>query len=338
MLKIIGSIVFGLALLLTVQSKAVSADVSENCSSCFSFDKTIYGVGESPKLSVTGVLSNTDVYWYSVHDGLVTFGHLSEDLTQILPSKTSYETDANGNLDTTFSKLKSSDVGKWEYFIKVGNISSTVKYTVSGTYVPEPSDNPANGVGSNVKTTDGTIWFLTDSNCRSAYTSGGAYLSYGFNSWAIVRDATAADMAIPICSANNGFTLPREGKILCSDRGTDKGTCYLISGGKKNGFTSESVFNSLGFSFSNTTMADVSWMGTGSNINDGQSAHLSGVIINNNGTLQIVTSSGIAGFPSMEIFYSWGFSLNDVVIANQADKAKTQNSVLKARTVGKLNP
>lgn len=129
-----------------------------------------------------------------------------------------------------------------------------------------------------------------------------------------------------------------EGKILCSDRGSDLGTCYLISDGKKSGFTSESVFKGLGFSFSNTSPADVSWMQTGPNISDSASSHMTGVLINNNGTIQYVYGTRLFGFPNMSVFDSWGFQLKDIVPANIADKQKIQDLVMSTRMAGQLNP
>lgn len=213
-------------------------------------------------------------------------------------------------------------------------------FMVKSGVINPPPNPPVNAVnaGDNFKTSDGTVWVITHLLCRSAYTSAGAFLSYGFNSWATVKDASASHLALQICSFNDGFTLPREGKLLCSDRGTDVGTCYLISEGKKLGFTNETVFKALGFSFSNTTFADVSWMQTGPNINDPNAAHPLGVLINNNGTIQYAFGSRLFGFPSMTVFDSWGFQTKDIVLANDADKQKVQDLIMDTRGAGRLNP
>src|SRR5690349_2329769 len=66
--------------------------------------------------------------------------------------------------------------------------------------------------GTNV-VSQGTIFMITDDGQRRPYTSAGAFLSYGFNSWSTVQQATSEDLALPIGS----FIPPRDGKIICSD-------------------------------------------------------------------------------------------------------------------------
>lgn len=201
--------------------------------------------------------------------------------------------------------------------------------------VPFVASAAAHAVGTNVNY-QGTIWMITSGNCRAAYTSAGAFTSYGFNSFATVVDASAEDLALPVCAS--GFIPPQDGKLITSDRGADKGTTYLISGGMKRGFTSASVFTALGFKFSRGTVGDVSWMQSGANIDSGSSAHLPGVLINNGGTVQLVGNTGLMGIPDIATFNSWGYSFADVVPANAADKAWTQTGVMTARQAGQLSP
>src|SRR6185312_17234132 len=78
--------------------------------------------------------------------------------------------------------------------------------------------------GTNVSDASGTVYMIV-SGQRRPYTSAGAFLSYGFNSFASVAQASAEDLALPVGS----FIPPQDGSIICSDRGSDKGTCYEIS-------------------------------------------------------------------------------------------------------------
>src|SRR5258708_3170939 len=190
-------------------------------------------------------------------------------------------------------------------------------------------------IGTNINY-NGTIWFISPDNCRAAYTSAGAFLSYGFNSFTGVARASAADIALPVCSKT--FIPPQDGNLVTSDRGSDKGTVYYISGGKKLGFTSAAVFTGLGYVFSQSTNGDVSWMPAGDNIDDGNSPHLPGALINNYGTIGLVGNNGLFGIPDLRTFRSWGYSLSHVVAANAADKNKLQSKVLTMRTVGQLSP
>jgi hypothetical protein len=188
--------------------------------------------------------------------------------------------------------------------------------------------------GTNVNY-QGTIWMVMPDGTRRAYTSAGAFLSYGFNSFANVVEANSDDLALPA----GAFIPPQDGKVICSDRGADKGTCYVISGAMKYGFTSAAVFTGLGFSFARAQSGDVSFLTSGAtNVDNTTAAHLPGVLVNNGGTVQLRGTSGNLGIPDIATFNTWGYSFADVVPANDADKAMTQSGVMAARTPGQLSP
>ncbi len=192
----------------------------------------------------------------------------------------------------------------------------------------------ARAAGSNVKTSDGTIYFITQDGQRRPYTSAGAFLSYGLNSFGGVSDASSDDLALPAGS----FIPPADGKIICSDRGNDKGTCYLISQSSKVGFPSAEIFKGQGFSFSNALYGDASFLSYNSNINSVSQSHKPGVLINNGGTIYFVGQQGLMGIPSMQTFLSWGYSLNDVVVANDADKQQSISGIMPTHSAGLLSP
>jgi hypothetical protein len=207
--------------------------------------------------------------------------------------------------------------------------------TAPSTLLPAPNTTiSSKQKGVNIKTSDGTIYMTTTDGKRRPYTSAGAFLSYGFNSFSGVIDADAADLALPI----SNFIPPRDGKIICSDRGTDKGTCYLITDSKKAGFTSATVFKALGFDFKNSSAGDVSWMESTTNIDNASAPHRKGVLINNNGTVLLVSVSSVLGIPDMATFQSWGYTFDDVVPANDTDKTLPQREVLRSRSAGELMP
>ncbi len=216
---------------------------------------------------------------------------------------------------------------------KLFAVGSAVAMTLS-LVAPFAAQAAAHAVGTNVKSSDGTIWMIMPDGTRRAYTSAGAFLSYGFNSFASVVDANADDLALPA----GAFIPPQDGKVMCSDRGADKGTCYLVTGAQKAGFTSAAVFTGLGFSFSRAGYGDVSWMTSTSNIDNTTAAHRPGVLVNNNGTVQLVGATGLLGIPDLATFNSWGYSFANVVPANAADKAMTQTGVMAARVAGQLSP
>ena len=69
--------------------------------------------------------------------------------------------------------------------------------TAAMALAPFAAKAAAHAVGTNVKTSDGTVWMIMPDGTRRAYTSGGAFLSYGFNSFANLVDANAEDAALP---------------------------------------------------------------------------------------------------------------------------------------------
>lgn len=213
----------------------------------------------------------------------------------------------------------------------VGVAASTVLLGVA----PLAASAAPHAAGTNVSSSDGTVWMITSDGYRRPYTSAGAFLSYGFNSFASVVQANSDDLALPAGS----FIPPQDGSIICSDRGADKGTCYFISAGQKYGFTSASVFTGLGFSFANSKMGDVSWMPAGASlINSSTMAHMTGALINKSGTVYLVGANGnLLGIPDLNTFNSWGYSFANVVPANAADSG-SQTGVMAMRTAGMLSP
>ncbi len=208
--------------------------------------------------------------------------------------------------------------------------------TLLGAAVPFLASAAPHADGTNVSTTDGTVWMITGGQ-RRAYTSAGAFLSYGFNSWASVVTASAEDLALPAGS----FIPPQDGTVFCATvtKDTDvKGECALVTGGQKAAFTSASVFSGLGFSFARAQYGDSSFLSKTSNIDNTTSAHRTGVLVNNNGTVQLVGASGLLGIPDLATFNSWGYSFSNVVPANASDKAMTQTGVMVARMPGQLSP
>ncbi|MDR3642057.1 MAG: hypothetical protein P4L74_00315 [Candidatus Doudnabacteria bacterium] len=184
--------------------------------------------------------------------------------------------------------------------------------------------------GANISTANGTVYTITTENgqtVRRPYTSAGAFLSYDFNTWTGVVSASPEDLALP----EGSFIPPRDGKVFCSDRGGDKGTCYLITAGQKSGFTSADVFHGLGYSFNNVQYGDVSFLNATSTINTSAAAHQPGTLVNKNGTVYLVGGNGLLGIPDPATLQSWGFSFQDIVQANDADILLPTGGVLSSR-------
>jgi hypothetical protein len=191
----------------------------------------------------------------------------------------------------------------------------------------------SHSAGTNI-ISNGTVYMITADGQRRPYTSAGAFLSYGFNSWTTVGQANTDDLTLPV----GNFIPPRDGKIVCSNKGSDKGTCYLITDGQKAAFTSATVFTGLGFNFSDSLSGDVSFLASAPNISNTSQAHPAGTLVNKNGTVYLVGDNGLLGVPDMNTLSSWGYSTSDIVSADRADSATEQSGVMSARTPGALSP
>jgi|GEM_PF-1082235 len=182
----------------------------------------------------------------------------------------------------------------------------------------------------------GTVFFHDISGKKMPFTSGGAFLSYGFG-FGEVQSMPSDVSSLPTGS----FIPPRDGSIFCATatKGSDvSGECSLITGGMKAAFTSSAVFTGLGFSFANADYGDSSFLTKTSNIDNASEQHRAGVLVNNGGTVQMIVNGGLWGIPSLEVFNSWRYSFSDVVPANTADKTLTQIGVIPSRQAGQLNP
>ena len=195
--------------------------------------------------------------------------------------------------------------------------------------VPFVASAAAHAAGTNVSS-NGTVYFINTSGQKQPYTSAGAFLSYGFNTWADVVPASAEDLALPTGS----FVPPSDGSLI-----NDKGTVYLMVNGMPSGFTTEANFLGLGYSYKNVLAGDVSFLAKGSNISTTAMSHPVGTLVNDKGTVYLMTASGKMGIPSLSTFNSWGYSFAKVVPANSYDSAIAMSSgIMNARVAGQLNP
>ncbi len=183
-------------------------------------------------------------------------------------------------------------------------------------------------VGSNINIA-GTIYRVLVDNSRSAYTSAGAFLSYKFNSWKEVLLPKSTD-TVP--ESLSPYTPPRDGSLI-----NDKGTVYLVSNGKRSGFVSNSVFTGMGYTYNFVRPGDTSFMQTLDPIKSASQKHPDGTLIKDNGTLYVMKNGARKGFPSMEVFNSWGYWTGEAVVANSYDLETQITGVVHSRTPDQLN-
>lgn len=203
----------------------------------------------------------------------------------------------------------------------------------------QPMSGSAHANYTNVVGPDGTVYRI-DGSARYPYTSAGAFLSYGFNTWATVVPATSGDMALPVATYTPSgstqqttyFIPPRNGSLI-----NDKGTIYLITNGTRVGFANAQSFLELGYSFANAQPGDTSFMVTLAPINNSATAHPDGTLIRDGKTIYLLKNNTRLGIPSMSVFYSWGLNMNEVVPANNYDLAAPVSGVLNTRMENQLS-
>lgn len=223
-------------------------------------------------------------------------------------------------------------------------IQIPVSLTVAPADTPLPQGYP-HPEDTHVLTPDGTVWRIVF-GMRMPYTSAGAFLSYGYNSWDKVVPANSADMALQASTAGypskTNYIPPRDGSLI-----NDKGTIYIVSDWHRRGFSSAKVFLDLGYSFNNAIPGDTSFLTTYTPISSSKREHAPGTVINDNGTLCFLQSpfraedktSGRQCFSSMTDFYDWGFKLSEVVPANSYDRNLPLRAPMYSRQINNgVNP
>lgn len=205
------------------------------------------------------------------------------------------------------------------------------------TVLPAIALAAPHSLGTNIISSNGTVYTITMENgatVRRPYTSAGAFLSYSYNNWGSVVGASSEDMTLPLGS----FIPPQDGKIICSDRGADKGTCYLITNRKKAGFTNETVFKQLGYNFAYAMYGDVSFLSNTDNISQSNIHHPSGSLVNIDGTVYLVAGNVLLGLPSWQTLEGWGYRPSDIIMANAADRMLQREGVVTPKNPGEISP
>ncbi len=196
------------------------------------------------------------------------------------------------------------------------------------------SNMVAHNAGTNLIDGSGTIYTITQDGHRRAYSSAGAFLSYTFNVWANVVPINSLDMALP----DGGLVAPRDGSIMCADRGQAKGTCYVVTQGKLAGFTNLNSFVRQGYNFNIAIVGDVSFLPITDPVDEYSNTHKPGAWINIDGTIYLVKADGLLGVTSANILESWGVNFMNVVTALPGDRNLQVVGLLGQKVSGWLNP
>ncbi|TSA45465.1 hypothetical protein D4R52_02410 [bacterium] len=174
----------------------------------------------------------------------------------------------------------------------------------------------------------GTVWKISDAGTGRQGIDSLAKFNSNFFSFSNVVPANSADLAL----SDQGLLPWGSGQLFNSS-----GTVYLVSGGVKHGFTSAANFTGNGYKFSNVVAGDVSGLTAGANVDSTTAAHLEGSFVVNAGTVWMITATGKKGVSSPGVLYSYGRGFKDVVAANSADTALTDEGLLTFRTGALVN-
>src|ERR1035437_9081446 len=264
-----------------------------------------------------------DLSWAASTDNFgVTGYHIYRNGAAIATTQVTHYNDSVLQPDTTYLYSVSA-------YDAAGNVSAKSS-PVSATTLAEAQTTPPPDIryGQNVLIGN-TVYFLDPSSSKRPYTSAGGFLSFGFNSFNTVLMPNQDEQNLP----TGAFVYPMEGSLI-----NDHGTVYVISSGKRAGFTKAAVFLGLGYKWSNVIVGDTSFMSALPPIDSTTQAHLPGTLVNDGGTVYLVAPGGKIGIPSIDVFKSWGYSFGKAVLANAFDHPILQVGVMSPRAAGELSP
>lgn len=170
---------------------------------------------------------------------------------------------------------------------------------------------------------NGTVYLISNGQ-RRAFRSAAEFNSYGYK-FSQVIPASDADKLLP-----EGSTMTLLDGTLVLDT-SDNRTIYLIGAdGVRRGFASADVFTALGYKFSQAVKFNLAGYQTGAPITSATAAHPDGALVFDGQTVWWVNNGEKHGFPTLDIFNSYGLSFKNMVPANAADKALPEGSTVLA--------
>lgn len=198
-----------------------------------------------------------------------------------------------------------------------------------------PAQLRAHSSGTNVRAADGSLWLITNERTRRQYSSVEAFQSYRFNDINLVIPMRGRDNHLPIGDA----ILPVEGRVYVQNSPPNQGQVYLMSGNTRHPFNSATIFTALGFNFATISWGDLSLATEGYALTSENERHPKGTLINDGGYMYYTSEYGRIAFPSLDVFFSWGYSFGDVVTATSGDRGLPIETVeMAARIPGQLSP
>lgn len=248
--------------------------------------------------------------------GLIKFGSAAQISQQVVLENLLPNTAYHFRIKQSGLSNYSADMTFVTSFLP-GNPSPTTTPSTTPPTLPLPAVPTPSPVSVVRLVKDGVTFYLIENNERRGVTSPGILFSHGFE-FKDAQSISDTEKALPL----GRYILPGDGAVVKSPVSS---TVYLISQGKKYGFTSGKVFTDLGFKFVNVlvvTAPELESMAEGELISSGQSRHLPGVHILEKGIVYWISAAGLRHpYPSLDIYNSWNKDddFSQVVAANAED-------------------
>jgi hypothetical protein len=172
---------------------------------------------------------------------------------------------------------------------------------------------------------EGTIFLIRD-NKRFGFRSAGEFLSNGYT-FDMAVPANVADMGLPY----NLDLKARTGTLVLDF--ADKQTIYLIYDNQARPITNYGMLYFFNFAERPPVSIDLSRYPKGAVAGFDLlfQPRPAGTLINNKGTVYLITDKGRAGFPTQAIFRSYGYEFNMAMQANDQDMLLPEAPAVKYR-------
>jgi hypothetical protein len=194
------------------------------------------------------------------------------------------------------------------------------------------STQPSAGSSTSIRlVNDNGTFYLIQGSTRRGVPNSGILFSHGFE-FKDATEATSENRSLPL----GAFLLPGDGALVKTESNP---TVYLISEGKKHGFTSSTVFTDLGFKFSNVltvTSPELSLLPEGETLSKVE-AHKQGTNILHQGIVYWINENKRHPYPSLEVYNSWhrDNDFSTVVPANEEDLKMEVGEIVQKRVLDK---
>ncbi|MDR3642476.1 MAG: IPT/TIG domain-containing protein [Candidatus Doudnabacteria bacterium] len=210
------------------------------------------------------------------------------------------------------------------YYVAPTPAATTTPTTTPVTIAPQGQILGTAAIKDGTLVLDGSVIYLISKGQKRPFVSAAEFLSYGFKfSDAITSDAIKDIPEGPVMRAMDG--------MLVLDT-SGKGTIYLIgAGGIKRGFVSAKVFKDLGYKFSQARKINLADYQAGPFISSSSDPHPDGALVLGNKTVWWINNGQRHGFPSLDVFNSYGLAFSLVVKANTSDVNLPESTTVQSR-------